>query len=287
MLQISHDVLDTIPNHDLLSKAPDSDNVTTFQPWLNGIIKLVAASPTNVGNVAGLQPSRAKPGHRRAVWEAKYSTLVSCSCAATPRTIMPLCWKRRPRSNRLSKLANLPQELQIEILSHLDPVALARCAMVRIRSCCLQNRGTSLARRDPPQTCRSLRDTVQGTSVLVCAVQLHLDGLERGGAPTGHADVLAAIARRRQAWRALDGTEPLARETYHGSRAELVGGAWASMSKHRLEVVWLPAAGDVEDRRLQVRFVDVAAREFTMDPTQDLLVFLENRRCVLGVSSFG
>ncbi|KAF8192077.1 hypothetical protein BJ912DRAFT_962766 [Pholiota molesta] len=125
---------------------------------------------------------------------------------------------------------DLPQELQTEVLSNLDAVSLTRCAM----------------------TCKSVYETVKSASSLVYTVQLHLDGLEDGGMLTSSSDSIETILRRRQAWRSLDGKEPLTCQTRRGYAEELA---------HRLE---LPLMG-------------ISAREFTMDPTQDLLVFLDNR----------
>ncbi|KAF8192055.1 hypothetical protein BJ912DRAFT_1142196 [Pholiota molesta] len=77
----------------------------------------------------------------------------------------------------------------------------------------------------------------------------------------------------------LDGKEPFARKTQRGRAEEFVGGAVATMSndKDHLEVIWLPTAGNTEDRRLQLPMTGITVQELTMDPTQDLLVFLENR----------
>ncbi|KAF8169408.1 hypothetical protein BJ912DRAFT_1067197 [Pholiota molesta] len=152
---------------------------------------------------------------------------------------------------------DLPQELQIEILSNLDAVSLARCTM----------------------TCKSMRETVHSSSILVYTVQLHLDGLKDGRMSTSHPDLIDTIVLRRQAWRSLDAKEPLTRKTQRGRAEELAGGAFATMSKDRdhLEIIWLPTAGNTEDRRLQLPMTGITVQELTMDPTQDLLVFLEDR----------
>jgi hypothetical protein len=96
---------------------------------------------------------------------------------------------------------------------------------------------------------------------------------------TSHPDLIDTIVRRRQAWRSLDEREPLTRKTQRGRAEELAGGAFASMNKDRdhLEIIWLPTAGNTEDRRLQLPMTDITVQELTMDPTQDLLVFLADR----------
>jgi hypothetical protein len=120
----------------------------------------------------------------------------------------------------------------------------------------------------------------------VYTVQLHLDGLEDGGMLTSSSDSIETILRRRQAWRSLDGKEPLTCQTRRGYAEELVGGAFASMTKDYLEIIYLPAAGNFEAHRLELPLMGISAREFTMDPTQDLLVFLDNKLWVFGYYIF-
>ncbi|KAF8171138.1 hypothetical protein BJ912DRAFT_911666, partial [Pholiota molesta] len=150
---------------------------------------------------------------------------------------------------------DLPQELHIQILSHLDAVSLIRCAM----------------------TCTSFYDTLKSSSFLTCTVQLHLDGLKDAGTTLSHTDLIAYLTRRRRAWFALETNGPLTVQTQpYCEVCELAGGAFATVGSDHFEVIWLPTASHADGRTLRRPLRGISVAEFTMDPTQDLIVFLED-----------
>lgn len=106
-----------------------------------------------------------------------------------------------------------------------------------------------------------------------------MDGLKDAGTPLSHSELLQSLVKRRQAWLRLKKKRPLIRRTQpncHGY--ELVGGAFAhtSWSDDHLEIVWLPTASNAEGRTLSRPSIGISGpREFTMDPTQDLIALVE------------
>ncbi|KAF8169636.1 hypothetical protein BJ912DRAFT_999277, partial [Pholiota molesta] len=150
---------------------------------------------------------------------------------------------------------DIPQELQVHILSNLDAVSLIRCAM----------------------TCKSIYDVLESSSLLVYTIQLHLDGLKDGGTTIPYPDLIGSLARRRQAWLSPERIEPVTLYTQDDCRAyELAGGAFASTSENRLEILWLPTSNGVKGCTLQEASMGISVRDFTMDPTQDLIILLED-----------
>ncbi|KAF8169643.1 hypothetical protein BJ912DRAFT_888360 [Pholiota molesta] len=158
---------------------------------------------------------------------------------------------------------DLPQELHIQILSNLDAVSLIRCAM----------------------TCTSIYNTLKGSSLLEYTIQLHMDGLEDGGTSLSHTERIESLMLRRRAWLALETKGPRTVQTQpDGDVFELAGGAFATASSEpdHFEIIWLPTASDATQRTIQRplsrRPLDenLLEGQFTMDPTQDLMVFVED-----------
>jgi hypothetical protein len=56
---------------------------------------------------------------------------------------------------------------------------------------------------------------------------------------------------------------------------EFVGGVLASSDRHHLEIAWLPMASNPEGHTLQRCLAGISVRDFTMDPTQDMIALLE------------
>ncbi|KAF8190081.1 hypothetical protein BJ912DRAFT_878606, partial [Pholiota molesta] len=166
----------------------------------------------------------------------------------TFRAIFPLCFKMA------NVFLSIPQELRIQILSHLDAVSLARCAM----------------------TCKSIYATLENSSLLTYTIQLHFDGLKDVGTSSTHSELLKSLLRRRQAWFSLDCTTHTTCSMQHICRAyEFVGGVLASSDRHHLEIAWLPMASNPEGHTLQRCLAGISVRDFTMDPTQDMIALLE------------
>jgi hypothetical protein len=167
---------------------------------------------------------------------------------------------------------DLPIELQVEILSNLDAVSLIRCAMVSLRRFDLwkklNNRIT--------QTCTSIYETFQGSSLLAYTIELHRDGLKDAGTSLDYPDLIEALRRRRQDWLSLEMKKPLTHLTQHNCHAfELVGGAYADISEDRFEMRRLPTASNAKAHAFQRSSIGISAANFSMDPTQDLMVILE------------
>ncbi|KAF8169650.1 hypothetical protein BJ912DRAFT_1048308 [Pholiota molesta] len=139
----------------------------------------------------------------------------------------------------------LPNELQVAILSNLDAVSIIRSAM----------------------TCTSIYDTLKGSSLLQYTIELHRDGLKDAGTSLNYPDLIAALRRRRQAWLRLEIKEL--------ALTHLTPPIHGAYELDRLEMLWLPAPSNVKAHALQRASVGVSGVHFTMDPTQDLMVILE------------
>ncbi|KAF8194950.1 hypothetical protein BJ912DRAFT_159975 [Pholiota molesta] len=151
----------------------------------------------------------------------------------------------------------IPPELQIQILRNLDAVSLIRCAM----------------------TCVYLNDIVKNSSELMYIIQLHLDGLEDCGTALPNADSVARLLERRRAWLSLEWTGRIAAEIPFSCWADvwdLVGGAVAHVDEGKLEIIQLPTSKGDEGRTVRRALSGFTPLCVTMDPTQDLVVFLEN-----------
>ncbi|KAF8192070.1 hypothetical protein BJ912DRAFT_924982 [Pholiota molesta] len=59
---------------------------------------------------------------------------------------------------------------------------------------------------------------------------------------------------------------------------EIAGGAFAHISSDYFEISWLPTAHNANGRTHRTPLIGISPDEFTMDPTQDLVVFLEDIR---------
>lgn len=99
------------------------------------------------------------------------------------------------------------------------------------------------------------------------------------------AERLKVLLERRKAWSLLDWKKEVISPMEGACQAyELVGGVFAkSMIPgpfHNLTEIhpqfttsWLPSSSD-EGRTMQID-LDIVARDFAMDPSQDLIIFLE------------
>lgn len=113
--------------------------------------------------------------------------------------------------------------------------------------------------------------------MLSYTIQLHFDGLKDVGTSITYPDLIEFLVQRRRAWLSLGPKKPLTRHTQHHCQVyDLVGGAFASTSNDRLEIIWLPTVGNANGRVLQRPSIGISVGDFAMDPTQDLIVFLED-----------
>ncbi|KAJ7440295.1 hypothetical protein B0H11DRAFT_1750935 [Mycena galericulata] len=163
-----------------------------------------------------------------------------------------------------TSLANMPPEILAEILAFLEPKTMLLCSSVS----------------------HMWHDTVTGSPVLQCAIELWVDGLIGGdpGASTP-TDTLRAIHQRRRAWNNLDWTSrtTIGAESLEVCRAyELVGGIFAQQEQGPHFCAISLADVDVVDvgpDKARVKHplrIDPAWQfhDFAMDPTQDLLAVL-------------
>ncbi|KAF9473960.1 hypothetical protein BDN70DRAFT_347148 [Pholiota conissans] len=152
-------------------------------------------------------------------------------------------------------LLDLPQELQVEILSRLDAVSLMFCTM----------------------TCRVLNSILKRSSILLYTIQLHFDGLKDSGAPTtkSYSECIEELLRRRQTRLSLD----LATHTIHNMKYacdsyELVGDVLASTDCAILELLRLPTF-EKHGRTLESISPGRRILAFTMDLAQDVIGMLQ------------
>jgi hypothetical protein len=127
------------------------------------------------------------------------------------------------------------------------------------------------------QTCTCLYDTFKNSSELNYIIELYLDGLKDAGTSIPAADAIALLRRRREAWLFLQWTEHVAFEIQrHGRVYDLIGGVFAHVNEDKLEIVRPPNSknnnGHTDRRDLNGTLISC----LTMDPTQDLIVLLED-----------
>ncbi|KAF8168754.1 hypothetical protein BJ912DRAFT_1149565 [Pholiota molesta] len=161
-------------------------------------------------------------------------------------------------SPMMNDFISLPQELHIQILSHLDAISLTQCAM----------------------TCKYMYETLQITSQLLCIIQLHFEGVKDAGTSTSHSELIAHLQRHREAWLSpnlIGEREYIAIDMkYQFEEWELVGGAFADMDSQHFEIVSLPTSSDKETRTPRGTELGMRMRDFKMDPTRDVIAFLED-----------
>lgn len=123
-------------------------------------------------------------------------------------------------------------------------------------------------------------ETLQTTSQLAYIVQLHFEGLTDAGTSTAHSELIMRLQRRRKAWLSPNTIEKgacFALNMEHECQAyELVGGAFADANMQNFEIVWLPTSSNDEGRTLRRASMGMQVRDFAMDPTQDVIAFLED-----------
>lgn len=108
-------------------------------------------------------------------------------------------------------------------------------------------------------------------------MQLGLDGLTDSETSISYQDLTKSLVRRRQAWVSLERKAPLTHHTQHDCRSyELAGGMFADTNKDFLTIIRLPTSSNVKVRAFERLSIGFSARDFTMDPTQDLIVFLQD-----------
>ncbi|KAH9841153.1 uncharacterized protein C8Q71DRAFT_702214 [Rhodofomes roseus] len=163
-----------------------------------------------------------------------------------------------------SRMLCLPVEIVIPILSYLDYKGLLTCRAV----------------------CRAFHDVVKRSLELQYKIELAADGLVDGvGVNLTTAERLALLLDRRKRWRTLDWMSRTAVSVPGACQAyELVDGVFAKSmmsgaplygpGSHHLNATWLPTRAH-PPRSLVREDIGVATRDFAIDPSQDLIAFVD------------
>jgi hypothetical protein len=123
-------------------------------------------------------------------------------------------------------------------------------------------------------------ETIRTISELAYIVQLHLEGLTEAGTSTAHSELIMHLQRRRKAWLSPNTIKKGERFTldmeYQCTAYELVGGAFADVNMQNFEIAWLPTSSNNEGHILRRASTEMRIKSFAMDPTQDVIAFLED-----------
>ncbi|KAF9491111.1 hypothetical protein BDN71DRAFT_1434181 [Pleurotus eryngii] len=161
--------------------------------------------------------------------------------------------------------STLPEELLTNILRHLDHPSLLACRLI----------------------CHEINNVIQSSAELQYYIELGKDGLVDCAAPsTPYSDRLATVIGRRHAWAAMEWTDTASVHLPGECLAyELVGDVLAKLTEtHKFVCVELPSTPRAADTcqmdtsSINTWDLPFAARDFAMDPTQDLVIFLEDTR---------
>ncbi|KAF7421049.1 hypothetical protein PC9H_011569 [Pleurotus ostreatus] len=159
----------------------------------------------------------------------------------------------------------LPEELLTNILRHLDHPSLLACRLI----------------------CHKINNVIQSSAELQYYIELGMDGLvDCAASSTPYSDRLATIIRRRHAWAAMEWNDTVSAHLPGECLAyELVADVLAKLTEaHEFVCVELPSmpraadTGQMDASSIDTWDLPFAARDFAMDPTQDLVIFLEDTR---------
>lgn len=128
------------------------------------------------------------------------------------------------------------------------------------------------------QVCRALKNFIGSYSELQYIVELGADGMVDGSSRRlSYAERLKMLLDRRKAWLSLTWKRhsivpmPGACQAY-----ELVGGVFAKTTGGRHFIAsWLPS-GTEDGHQLPRDDLGLLTRDFAIDPTQDLVAFVED-----------
>ncbi|KIL56442.1 hypothetical protein M378DRAFT_89296 [Amanita muscaria Koide BX008] len=156
--------------------------------------------------------------------------------------------------NSLPYLLSLPIEVLHELLSHLDWRDLLNCCLV----------------------CRQLNTAVKTTSELLYSIELRKYGMiDSGSSSVPHSERLVLLRDRGHAWGKLEWKRIEKVDVNGGCIAyELVGGVFAKSSGRDLFFSWLPSSTR-PGVTIHHEDIGLSLRDFAIDPTQDLVVLLE------------
>lgn len=172
----------------------------------------------------------------------------------------------------------LPVELVLRILEALDPQVLVNCRRVmffHIVPLVLLSENT--------QTSRLVKSLIDGTIALQYRIALYSSGMVDG--PPGQLDTserLSLLRSYEASWKNLDWNAHTCLPVPGGSLWELYGNVWAhSGVDDTILFVQLPSRLRGITMRQWTLKLDHAPRDFSMDPSQDLLVTIDGTmKCV-------
>lgn len=131
-----------------------------------------------------------------------------------------------------------------------------------------------------PEVCHHIRNIVSEASSLQYAIELGVNGLENGPSTGGlnHSDRLKRLLDYEKAWAELKWTSDTIIPMVSGSTIwELAGGVLAQSASSRDSLLFtqLPSKlRNIEKKRWELDISRFKVRDFTMDPSQDLLVLV-------------
>lgn len=124
------------------------------------------------------------------------------------------------------------------------------------------------------QVSRSLYLTFRSSSLLRYIVQLSLYGMEDTGSNVPYPNLLLLIRNRQRAWERLEWKRIITIEVPRYCLAyELVAGVFASSDGQNLKIFGLPSTSN--DGYTLTRTPNFTIRDFAIDPTEDVVAFLE------------
>ncbi|KAF8344607.1 hypothetical protein F5887DRAFT_1202729 [Amanita rubescens] len=156
--------------------------------------------------------------------------------------------------NSRSGFLSLPGEILHEILRHSSCEELLKCRLV----------------------CSSLNRIIECDSELLYIIELFKHKMvDCGDAITSHAERLCALRDSQQAWRDLEWKSNVNVDVQGYCTAyELVGGVFAKTNGEDMFLAWLPSAKS-PGYTVYHEDIKMDLRDFAIDPTQDLIVLLE------------
>ena len=178
-------------------------------------------------------------------------------------------------------LCSLPVELLIQILSLTHPTGLVTCRAVSVHP--LPSYGSIDV--SVMQVCTLLLKLIEETMVLQYHIELYSDGMIDGrDCPLTVVERLSRLRHRRQAWKNLKWSR---RETPmipgSWSAYELVDGIFSKTLNSASGILFtaLPSR-DAPGSLTTIDDLGITFRDFAMDPTQDLIVYMQCNPVYIG-----
>ncbi|EIW84388.1 hypothetical protein CONPUDRAFT_100433, partial [Coniophora puteana RWD-64-598 SS2] len=159
-----------------------------------------------------------------------------------------------------SSASAIPEELLVHIFLDLDIASLVTCKRV----------------------CKQFADIILRSALVQYHIELAANCMQDGpdaGPSTDPATRLAAIRKHRRAWNTLAWRAPeVVPSSLDGTTWELVGGVVCAGSLTAVAFTQLPSPlRGIERKEWSVALAPLKVRDFTVDPSQDLLVVVDDQ----------